>query len=144
MIKDLALTLLADSVASIVENSSEEIRELFLRPQEDIVECLKATAEDLGIDLEPYLPIELTKEIIASYEQAWDCNLKFEDLYEQDSQSAHRAILGSLGHGVQINDEDSTEEWLISQGVKKMKSQRLFEGPFELAMDFVAEVERVS
>ena len=58
--------LLADAVASEVENDESEYRKYFrnfVRPQEDIVELFEIELEDVGLDIQKYLPKESLNKI---------------------------------------------------------------------------------
>ena len=149
MREELALTLLADAVASEVENSDsehspipedlrDEMRAHIIRPQEDIVEMVRDEAARCGLDLEKFLPVELIDEMADAFLKASGGKLTLADLYEEDEQAAHRFVMGAEGHGINADDDTHMAEWLKEQGVDLDKMHYLnFEGPHDQAYEFI-------
>lgn len=144
MEKELAKVLLADAVASEIEGQEEylTIREKVIRPQEDILNCLESTCEDLGIEIENYLPLSEISEIIEAYNQAWSGKVTFEEFYNEFSAEAHRSIMGAIGHGVSILDDDYVVDWLKQKGVVDILPKKRFESPYSQGYDLAQEILR--
>jgi hypothetical protein len=158
MLASLALTLLADAVISEIEGGLQDEmphrdeatgRKLFdmvVRPQQDVCATLEETADDLGLDLSKYLPIQLIEKIEADVNKRWAGKLTLEKLYEESEQAAHRLVLNALGHGVSADDE--TEDALFFDRMDIPDGERrpvaYFEGPYDEASQFVdAAIEKL-
>lgn len=137
---EMGLLLLADAVASEVEDSESEYHEYFrdvIRPQTDIVENVRSWAEDMDIDLEKYLPIELVKKINQDHLQK--TGVSIEELYDEDPAWASGAILRGLGHGVSADDDPDFSVWYKERMGKKYdwRNHQYFESPYDEAWAFL-------
>jgi hypothetical protein len=163
MLKDLATTLLADTFWNEWDNLYSSDRnpddELPLIPWKqwdsirtsyagagcEIVSGMVDLFESYGVELEPFLPIALTEKIVAAYDKAWGGRLTLAKLYEfdggEDSRSAHRAVLGAVGHGVGISDDPAILEWVEGHGVDE-PTLPYFDSPYNEAWDAVLAMQK--
>lgn len=147
MLKDLAQTLLADAVASECDNElndpinedeaarGRKIRDAIIQPQRDLCETLEEFCEEVGIDLESYLPTELIEEIEADVNARWAGKLTLEKLYAESERAAHRLVLNALGHGVSADDDLPDAEIFERVGIPDDERRPVgyFESPWDQA-----------
>lgn len=141
--QDLAATLLGDTAATAAEEqSNEEVRRAFVRSGEDVIECMRSTAEELEIDLVPYLPVDLIKEIDSELAKKSGGKASLEALYQADEQAAHRLVLNAVGHGVSPFDDDCDgADYLTANGITQKEISSLhMESPHEKGMELVDAV----
>jgi hypothetical protein len=144
--KDLAITLFADAVATLIEYDKEDKVEIaddiwgnYLQ-QTDLTQSIPHVMQEYDVDIDKYLPMELVNKIIKAFDADWKGKLTVKELYDYDDQAAHRLMLGALGHGVNADDDRETEKWLKEKGIDKIKDVH-FENDFNKATEAYDELK---
>lgn len=146
-ITDLGITLLADAVASEVENDESEFHDLFdrfIRSQEDIVDNVKAEAHHHGLNLEKYVDRESIESVEKDIDSKWKGAVTLKDLYEYDSHAAHGLIMLAVGHGVSHLDEPEVKDWLLGKGLTEEEAKAhpiRIEAPYDGAYQFLVDLK---
>lgn len=149
--ENLALTLLADSVTSVLDGDGHEhfkeypeelfddLRKEVIRSQEDLAGTTKETAEKYGLDLKKYLDTQLIDKIDAAWKK--DIGVGLQEVYEANENWAGQVVLLALGHGVSPFDDNYFEDWLKEKGIEKSdwRGHQYFEGPYDEALNFVED-----
>jgi hypothetical protein len=142
-LRELAIMLLADCVASEVENSEENaefylLRKEFVRPGGEICELFTIAIEEAKIDIESELRAIETSVMRMIF--VIDSNLKdnftFAKMWETDKGVACREILRSVGHGVSFWDDYDPEDF----GQSDRPNVGWFESPHNECYDVLTKL----
>ena len=145
--EDLALTLLAESVASMLEDEelmkdfpeAERMRDEIIRPQEDIVENLKHVIQSSDFGGQRFLPTGLVQKMHQDVDQAFAGKSSLHELYDEYPQGAHRLILNLLGHGVSLDDDKEGVDWMKEKDITRDDLQKndYYESDYDSALGFI-------
>jgi hypothetical protein len=140
---DLGTTLLADAVASETgEQNSEyqDLRELFVRPQEDVVSLFLDEALHYDLDPEKYVDKKMLRDVERRVNEQWQGKVTLQDLYEENESAAHGLISKAVGMGVSHTDDKDAVEWLTAKGVNPDVELPYYESPYEGAWQFLSDL----
>lgn len=141
--QELALILLADAVASELENTQSSLLKKVVRPQTDIIENVRELAREHNISLIPYLPMGHIKKIEDAYNNTkWAKVLSFDDLIEEYDTDAGRLVLNAVGHGVSLEDDNSFDELKEEHSLDDFDMECSLESPYDDAYSFVDTIYR--
>ena len=143
-LQEIAMMLLADVVASEVENPGEDLvgiellRKEFVRPQEDICELFADFIEEANIDITSEL--DAVQASVRQMIRVIDANLKddftFEKMWAISRSAACYEILRSVGHGVSFWDDYDYEDF----GQLDLPEVGWFESPYNQAYDVITKI----
>lgn len=145
-LRELAIMLLADCVASEVESNDEFnlLRKEFMRPQQDICELFTNAVEEAGLDIESELVVIETSVIrlIFVIDSKLESGFTFAKMWETDKKAACREILRSVGHDVSFWDDYDPEDF----GQSDLPEVGWFESPYyqcnSVLTKFVAHIQQ--
>jgi hypothetical protein len=156
MERDLAITLISESLSSEIEqsfqSSTSAYSELLSREensalsryfsQQDLTESMPRMLADFKIDIEPVMidAIKLVKKITEQFDSAWRKKFTFEQLYELDRYAAHSALLGALGHGVCASDRPHISAYFAAFGIEEPRCNFESLETFEIAAEVVCRL----
>lgn len=150
MIESFATMLLADSFWSrwedndlaidlLTQEERNQFRQSYAGPGCEIVQGMQDGICDLEIDLQSFLPLEMTQKIVDSVNESWKGKYSVEQLHEYCERASHRLILGQVGHGVDADDDTDIAEMFKELGIEIPSGY--YESPYEQAENLVRKVE---
>jgi len=134
MYEDLAHLLLTDAFVSAVEDSesasNDKLYEMLRSQGQELTGALDGLAEDLGVKLEPFYPLQMVKDIEAEADKKWKGAMTLEELYDMDEGAASSLMLYALGAGVSPWDDHDEET------IPKIELG-YYESPYENALNLI-------
>ncbi|QLE46381.1 hypothetical protein FD723_39920 (plasmid) [Nostoc sp. C052] len=141
MIVDLSVSLLIEAfwcswenIASddwITEAEVQKVRQRYYCQQE-ISETFDALLREFEIsDIEDFLPITLTQQIVDKCNQAWGDKFSVEELYEINQLATYHLVMGFVGYGCTATDDPNV--FILFQEKEITKPRGHFESAYNEA-----------
>lgn len=130
MIKHMKEVLLADAIASELENEyqerdlPEELLRMVVRSQEDIMDTAPDFVREIGLDWDSEvaaLDSEPYKKMIAGYDKLLGGKTTVEEMYSEfGDEIPYLLVMQSVGHGVGLDDNRAVTKFLKEKGVTEL------------------------